>query len=229
MSLTFFVMIEKFNVSKEKFYLLMTIISFLSVFISLSRSGSMIIILGVIIYLFIRMFNYGRKNIRINIIIFMIFSVILIVALLIVLIFNQNIYINRILSSLNFNSLGNPGRITAWRNGLNLWIKSDIFFGSQTGLITNISKNFNVTNSTVVESSFIQQLLNFGLVGTLSFYYIWYIVILKINKKHLWLKSGLLAALLESFVYQSIEVFPFMVFISLYPFISYNIRSGKYE
>ncbi|MFC8943027.1 hypothetical protein ACFT1B_33595, partial [Streptomyces griseoincarnatus] len=47
--------------------------------------------------------------------------------------------------------------------------------------------------------------------------------IMAVDKRHAWLRAGMLGAVLETFVYQSVEVVPFMIAFLLMPIVSMHI------
>ena len=137
-----------------------------------SRSGVMLLCFFLPFYgaLFIRS-NFSWRHVRFSSVVGGILITVIIVAVTAgILSFTHSIYIERALSSIDINAPGNSIRIQSWMQGLSLWWHGNIFFGEHTGLITNSVKNILHEKSFVVESSFIQQLCNFGLIGTVIFY-----------------------------------------------------------
>ena len=72
-------------------------------------------------------------------------------------------------------------------------------------------------------------LLNFGLVGCISFYSLLIVQLFLINKKHLLLQCSMSAAILQTFIFQSIETIPFMVTLTFIPLLSNNLCSKNRE
>ena len=128
--------------------------------------------------------------------------------------------IERAISTININAPGNHGRIQSWMQGLSLWWHGNIFFGEHTGLITNSVRNILHEKSFVVESSFIQQLCNFGLIGAVIFYAAMLYNVLHINRECIVLIATGLSIICQTLIVQSIEFFPYMAFFSLLPVIS---------
>jgi hypothetical protein len=154
---------------------------------------------------------------------FLLGSLILIGSITILVFFSNNPIIIRMFSALDTASAGNSLRVQRWIFGLNSWLESPIIFGWWTGIITNSTNRLTDTSSFVVESGVLQQLLNFGLIGTMCFYWLLLSQLFSIDKHHLWLKSALIAGILETFIYQSIETIPFMITITIIPFVSQSL------
>ena len=63
------------------------------------------------------------------------------------------------------------------------------------------------------------------LEGSLIYFFYWLLLsqYIVINKHHLWLRAAIIAGILETFIYQSIETIPFMITITIIPFISQSL------
>ena len=187
-----------------------------------SRSGVMLLCFFLLFYsaLFIRS-KFNWRYVRLSSVVKgTVITIAIVAAITVILYFTHSIYIERALSSLDINSPGNPGRIQSWMGGLSLWWHGNIFFGEHTGLITNSVKNILHEKSFVVESSLIQQLCNFGLIGTVIFYAVMLYSVLNIKRECIVLIATGLAVICQTFVVQSIEFFPYMALFSLLPVIS---------
>ena len=217
-----FVNMEFYMTMKNKFYLFIASISALASLFSFTRSGAMIILIGLCIY-FIFIFYNSILTFKISKINFYILFFTTLLILFVMFYFYESKLIERIFSSLDTNELGNSFRINAWMNGLSLWFDSNILFGSYTGYITNSTNRLSSGLSYVVESSFVQQLLNFGLFGTVSFYSLLIMQYFLINEHHIFLKSCVISSILQTLVFQSIETIPFMVIITIIPLLSNNL------
>jgi len=123
----------------------------------------------------------------------------------------------RVLSIFQFEGTGNANRVQAWSNVLDLWFDSPILIGSHAGQFTNVTSNLAGTNSSVAESGVLQILVSFGVLGLLAFYGLMFSVIREVPKLPPWFMAGAVASIAQSAVYQSIEVFPFMVIYAMYP------------
>jgi hypothetical protein len=213
-----FVNLELYTSKGHILYLVLAIISALASVSSFTRSGAMIIVFGVLYsvsLIFLRT-KINKKH-------FLLGSLILIGSITILVFFSNNPIIIRMFSALDTASAGNSLRVQRWIFGLNSWLESPIIFGWWTGIITNSTNRLTDTSSFVVESGVLQQLLNFGLIGTMCFYWLLLSQLFSIDKHHLWLKSALIAGILETFIYQSIETIPFMITITIIPFVSQSL------
>ncbi len=120
-------------------------------------------------------------------------------------------YLERAMSALSLQGTGNTVRVERWQNGLRLWFDSPWLVGTHTGFATNIIKNLGTIDTHVVESGLIRQAVSFGLVGAALFYALLLMPRRMISPEYGWLRAGYLGAVLETFVYQWIEVFPFVI------------------
>ncbi|MFC8732583.1 O-antigen ligase family protein [Luteimicrobium sp. NPDC057192] len=124
-------------------------------------------------------------------------------------------YFDRGLTSFDLSGSGNNVRVELWRESTVRWLDSNLLVGQYTGMASNVTRNLADAAVGVVESGLFQQLLSFGLMGTLLFYALMLGVRRSLPKESLWLRAGLLGALVESVVYQSIEVFPYVFFFCM--------------
>lgn len=221
--LSFFVFyfIQSWVINKKLIDLVLTFLSLLAVITSYSRSGMLLIAVGIGFYL---IFNKEKKDKKV-----LKLSMIIIVGFVLIMVNLDNVYVQRLLSSLSFDGLGNAQRFNFWVDGIKMWMETNVLFGSYTGQVTNLTNNITNTNSTIVESGVIQQLLNFGLIGTVIFYLFFYFIFQNIDQNLFWIKAFVVAAVIQSFAYQSIEVFPFMFIISLLPIVSKEINTNEYQ
>lgn len=131
----------------------------------------------------------------------------------------------RVVSSIDPEAPGNPGRIEAWQTGIELWLAGPIVIGDHAGLVTQSAEKVAGEGASFhVESGVLQQLLNFGILGLVSFYSLFALCYLCIRSEHAWLRAAVVAGAFESLFYMSIEVFPFMLVIALLPVISHAIH-----
>lgn len=131
--------------------------------------------------------------------------------------FSDNIFITRIFSAVEIDSSGNFGRINNWQHGIDAFLNSYFILGTYTGMVTNSTANFDLGESFIVESGLLQQLDNFGVLGALFYYALLILLTYTINAKFSFFRAILIAAILQTFVYQSIEVLPFMQLLALIP------------
>lgn len=216
-ALTFFVFAQLWSIHRRAIHGLLATVFAVAVVASLSRSGAMILILGVAALLITA--RSGKQLMRL---IFATASILL--ALFLGM--GNSIYFSRIVSSVDLEAGGNSARVTSWLSALELWAESPIIIGGYTGMYTNITQNFGEASSGVVESGLLQQLVSVGLVGAILYYALMVGAILAVNNRHSWLRAGMVGALLETFVYQSVEVVPFMVLFLLMPVISMHIAGN---
>ncbi len=217
MAILSIIFIQSASILRKKRYMLMSILCPISVFISFSRSGMMIIGLSLVFWfiMYLNTLPYKKKISVLQIGILLSF-----ILLVIVIIEKNNFFISRFIGAFDTKSEGNDDRTAIWLNGINLLRYDSLLYGHYTGMYTNVTQNLIGVSSFVLESGFLQQIVSFGLMGTLAFYAIIFGVFLSIEKSCIWLKSVVLASVMQSFVYQSTEVFPFIVLISLLPVIS---------
>lgn len=183
-----------------------SLLAFGGVFFAFSRSGMMLVIFY-LIFIFWGWFLLGR--LRVAAFDFYFFTITISVLLSIgwpIGLFE--LILQRMLSSLSSTSPGNDVRIEVWRYGWDIFVSGNIFFGENFGSKTNLMRNLTDLHAGVVESSFLQNLVNFGIIGTLIFYTIF--LFLYRYSLSLKVKAFVFAFFCQSFVYQSIEVVPFI-------------------
>lgn len=216
-SLFFFYFMQCWFTNKKLRDLLFVILVSIAIIISYSRSGMMLILVGLIFNLLFRKEILDKKIMRLILVLF--------IAFIFIVLNVDSLYVERLISTLQLNGLGNLQRFSLWTNGIEMWLNTNLIIGSYTGQVTNLTSNISgAGTSTIVESGLIQQLLNFGALGTFLFYMFFTFLYRSIDKKYFWIKSGIFAAVIQSFAYQSIEVYPFMFILALFPII---VRSEK--
>jgi hypothetical protein len=183
-------------------YLLLAAFFAVAVVISYSRSGEMVLALGLLIFFF----TASRTSTRVNLVFLGLLGLVAVAWLA-----PTSLYLERAMSALSLQGTGNTVRVERWQNGLRLWFDSPWLVGTHTGFATNIIKNLGTIDTHVVESGLIQQAVSFGLVGAALFYALLLMPRRMISPSYGWLRAGYLGAVLETFVYQSIEVFPFVI------------------
>lgn len=211
-SLFFFYFLQSWVLKKKYRDLFFVLLTSLAIITSFSRSGMMLILVGIVFNLVFRYEIIDKKILRL--VLFILIGFVFIVMNL------DSLYVERLFSTLQLTGLGNSQRFSLWTNGIEMWLKTNLVIGSYTGQVTNLTSNISdIGNSTVVESGLIQQLLNFGAIGTFLFYSFFVLLYNSIDKDYFWIKSGIVAAVVQSFAYQSIEVYPFMFMLSIFPVI----------
>ena len=121
----------------------------------------------------------------------------------------MELFWERLSSSFDEKGVGNDERINAWRHGVEVFSDSELWFGSNFGGATNLTSNLIGVESYVVESGVIQNLINFGIVGTLVFF-LFFAYMYFYSRERIF-RFFLLAFFFQSFVYQSTEVLPFIL------------------
>lgn len=209
-----FILLQAYAVTHRRALLALSVAAGVAVISSFSRSGAMILIFSLCAYLLI-----GRNlaaRVRFFLLAFLGLPVILLLG-------RDNTYVDRILSATEAGGAGNSGRLHQWGVAFRMWSDSPLLIGNYTGMVTNVTKNLSDQGSMVVESGALQQLLSFGLVGAILFYCMFAINYRNISRDHLWLRAMVIGAALQSFIYQSVEVFPFMVLVSMAPLYSHHL------
>jgi len=210
---------------KNSFYLLGFGIGVIAVFLSLSRSGSMILVFAFIPFFIYKL--YSIRVIKVNLKWILITLIALTMVIVPLFFVDFEFFWKRVLSSIDTKAAGNGDRLKSWALGMDLILSSNILFGEYTGVITNSTRTITNIKSFVVESGTLQTILNFGLIGFISFYSILFNVHSKIKKGHTFLLITLFSCLLSTMVYQSIETIPFIILLSLIPIISSDIEKSR--
>jgi hypothetical protein len=207
-------------------YAVMSILCVSAVIISASRSGAMI--LGLSGALWVVFFLSSMRTVRK-------FDALMVVLILIAMscgglwALSDNFFVKRILSSTDLTSAGNDDRLYLWKIGFDVFTDGPILLGKETGLYTNITSNIAGTTGGIVESGLLQQLVNFGLIGTIAFYGLYIGLFYAVDKNCRWLRAAVLASLMQSFIYQSIEVFPFIALVAFLPTLSHALSNTLYK
>jgi len=221
-----FAMLQWYAITKKIAYLISGILFCLSPFISASRSGALIILAALLVYPFFLPFRRSKR------VFFMMGLFFMLIGTSFFLFSKESQsslihnFIYRVVSSTHTKSLGNNVRIAIWDRAFRKWLNTNLLLGEEAGEYTNSTnnlrarKNLNLSTSKVTESSPLQLMLNFGIFGTLLFYALLLQIPRYIAKEHFWMHAGIWGALAQTFVYQSIEVVPFITLLFLYPWIS---------
>ncbi|MBO0610926.1 O-antigen ligase family protein [Myceligenerans salitolerans] len=213
-----FAFVQAWASTRRGWYGIVALILAVAVAASFSRSGMVILAVGVLCYFLLSATLSQRMRLA--------FMVIL-VATLAAVAFEGTPYWNRYVGGLDSGAAGNQVRITKWFTGMEYWLDSPLLTGGYTGHFTNVTGNLGGEAGGVLESGLIQQLVSFGLVGTIAFYLLMAGVVLAVRPGHRWLRAGLIGAMLQTLVYQSIEVVPFMVLFCLMPLVSTHLGRSR--
>jgi len=134
--------------------------------------------------------------------------------------------IERVITASQSKAVGNQIRIRTWKRVAKEWLASNWILGEETGKITNASTHTTGQARAkrglynVAESSPLQLLSNFGLLGLISFYGLLLQIPRYIPKSQPWILAAFGGALLQTLIYQSIEVLSFMGLLFLFPFFA---------
>lgn len=186
---------------------LVTLVAFASVFLAFSRSGMMLVLSHVALLMAHVLFT-GRLRLSHK---RLIYALLMLVAATVVLIMTGLVDIlwARATSALDTQGIGNDDRIAAWTYGINVISDSNLLFGSNFGKATNLTANLTGAESYVVESGILQNMINFGFVGSLVFFGLFAYMYQVSSERYF--RFFLIAMLLQSLVYQSTEVLPFIL------------------
>ena len=210
-----FVLLGIASVRRRWIYGFVGVAAFVAVLISYSRSGMVLVLVGVAVGVLLA---HG-VNAR-----FRLLTAAVLGAIGFVIAVPTTDFIDRFLSIIDSDGAGNETRIRAWERVLALWSDSAILFGSHTGEFTNVTQNLSELDSAgVAESSVLQLMINFGLLGTVAFYALLFIAVAATPRVPQWFRAGMIAALVQGLFYQSVEVLPYMAALSLTPFIASQI------
>lgn len=213
-SLLAFVFMQLWHSRRRKVHLALALLFAAAVVISFSRSGVMILGLGAAA----AAVTAKGSGQRVRLVYLGVAA-----SIFLPLVLRDTIYSERILSAVRVDGAGNQVRIDQWAEGLTLFADSPILIGGHTGMITNVTENFGGVSAGVVESGLLQQLVSFGLLGAIAFYAVFFFCVRAVQLAHFWIRAGMIGGILQTFVYQSIEVVPFMALFALLPFISESL------
>lgn len=121
----------------------------------------------------------------------------------------------------------NSLRVLIWTGMYNYWRATNLWFGEFAGLVGNTTSNVSGNGSgevngagLVAESGVLEQLMNFGALGLISFYAVMLLTYRAIEKDCTFLRALFVSAMLQTLVYQSTEVLPYMAMLAFLPFFS---------
>lgn len=188
------------------------VLAFGSVFVAFSRSGMMLVTL-IFFFQFVRQFLVVRFALDLKQYLKL---MAFIVAFLFFSMYFSDLLINmvqRFLSSFDAQGVGNDERIRAWLVGIKLAFDGNFIFGDKFGTVTNLTGNLFGSESTIVESGLLQNIINFGLIGTVIFYSFLIYIFIKVRLSLE--KCFIIAFIFQSLIYQSTEVLPFITCVFL--------------
>lgn len=221
-SLIGFVTLEWYLSSRQTWYLLSGLFFCAAPIIALSRSGALIVFFGLFIFLFLEFTKRTNRSVTLA-------SLIILSSILAVIVsvnFEESPVtklVYRTTSIMDLYDAANAGRVVQWALGFSLWLDTNLFVGEKLGDVTNASRHFG-TGSSVVESSLLQQLLNLGLLGTICFYYLLIRIEFLIESQHRLLRAVSISIILQTLIYQSIEILGFITLFLFIPWISKQFK-----
>ncbi|RDK02783.1 hypothetical protein [Paraburkholderia lacunae] len=199
------------------------------IFVSLSRSGLLIILATV----FFILFKEGFRKYFLGFVPKMVAAALLCSVLVAAAgesFDKQNVFsvgLERLMNAGSISSEGNDERLSVWKSGMNMLGFENIFTGSYFGLVTNSASESAKNMFGVVESSFLQQILNIGLVGALIYYGMLASIVNLISDSNRVVRCCVWSCLLQTFFYQSIEVIPFVFIFMTLPVISGGAKTCR--
>lgn len=127
----------------------------------------------------------------------------------------------RVTSSIDKKAKGNSTRVTTWNRVKKEWAGTNLVVGERMGEYTNSTAFLNREGrSKISESSVLQQLMNFGFLGTFSFYVLLLMPLWKMGRESFMYRSIYIAGLMQTAFVQSIEVVSYMTLLLLIPWFS---------
>ena len=219
MSLFSFICLEWARSSGSKLYLASGLIFSLSTIMVVSRSGMFIVFLSYLFY-FCYCLIYSWRQALIMFSVAFAFLSSLLLAFLQLKTGVARMLAVRLFTSTSSQSAGNDVRVQIWQRIWDAWSSSNLLIGEYAGMVTNANQFGSRSMFTIAESSILQQLMNFGLLGMLSFYGLLFFLYTRIQKEHILLRFSYIAGVLQTSFYQSIEVVPFIVLLAFIPWFS---------
>lgn len=124
-------------------------------------------------------------------------------------------YFDRAFTMFDMSDNGNASRLETWLQALSIITSGPIWFSDTAGFYTNATANFNLSSELfVAESSLLLFFLNFGVISGLLFY-LSFFLFQRSCKLSIAGFGALIAVMVQSLVYQSFEVLPFVFIFSM--------------
>ncbi len=228
--------------SSKKWAGIFGVIFLLVPFVTFSRSG--ILITSIILFLYfankaIDLFLKIKRGEKINInklrrVLVFTAAIVLTAGLLYFTQKRVSNYVNSIFERITaFQDTGNSLRYSVWKDKWDSYRSTNLLFGEKTAFYTNIVRNILGMQSKAVsltgdlfvaESSLLELLNSFGLLGTLFYFSVPFLCLYRLlfKQKERLLGFALSAVIIQSFFYQSIEVLPFVFTLGLIPLLANN-------
>ena len=198
------------------------VLCFAGVGISGGRSGALVLIGAGALYILLEFF---RKSDAVKFK-FILGALIISAALAIsvALAYQYSITVQRIFDGVSLGESGNVQRLLIWTEIYRYWLDTNLWFGEYTGLVGNATGNVSGSGqSLVAESGALQQLINFGALGLVSFYAAMLLGYAAIEKECTYLRALFVTAMVQTLFYQSTEVLPYMAMLAFLPFFSRSL------
>ncbi len=197
----------------ERFIRYFNYYSFLSLigFIACLYSQSRYAILSIITYITLKLIKIILIDKKIPLVL------IIGIGLIICLFLTDTIILNRVLSIFNLQGPGNEQRIISWTYSVYMLDWTSVFYSNDFGIYSNSFRSIYNREIIVPESSLLYLILNFGLIGSMIYFYLISFTIFQTRKY-----IALVSILTPSLFYQSIEVLPFIVLYCLLSIILNN-------
>lgn len=212
LALLAFALLGIWSVRRRWVYLLAAVAAMVCVVVSYSRSGIVLVGVGLLMAVLLS----HRTSARVRLIAIMGTG-----GLLALMTLPIGGYVDRFLSIFDTQGAGNSTRISAWESVLQLWFDSPLLIGVHTGQYSNVTNNFSADGAAgVTESGLLQILVSFGVLGVIGFYGMLTITVVATPSSSPWYRAGMIAAMVQSLFYQSTEVLPFMATFALIPLIA---------
>ena len=198
--------------TNKKTYYAFGIFGIVIVLFAYSRSGFLMSALFVFYILFRSALRDKSKAIKL-------FAASIFIIIISLILFPAEV-LDRALSTLDTSSSGNNLRVGIWKTALSSVNFDTALIGGMFGAVTNSSSNISGATTFVVESSLLQQIYNIGIPGAIIFYFIMFTCHSSISNRHIYLKAISFSFIIQSLVYQSIEVFPAIALFTFLPILS---------
>lgn len=205
-----------FSATRRVLYLAAGLGAALAVLVSYSRSGMLLLLVAFACWVLLSR-SLGR----------VVRAVVVVAALGVALLIAVPVdtYVERFLSIFNVEGAGNASRIEAWKTLFQLWFESPLLVGSHAGEYTNITSNLTASGAVASpESGLLQILVSLGALGVVAYYGLMLATAMAAPAQPPWFRAVLFAAMVQSLVYQSIEVVPYMAIFAMTPMIAAATR-----
>ncbi len=206
---------------RRRYLYLVAVLCFVGVALSGGRSGALVFVATVGLYI---IFEFPGKS-RATKIKFAL-SVLAIIAITVAVgaaAYQYTPMLQRIAKLGSLREGGNASRILIWKAMFSYWLNTNLWLGEYAGMVGNASNNLSGGFAIVAESSTLQQLVNFGILGVIFFYSTMLFTYWAIEKNHNYLRALFVSAMIQTLFYQSTEVLPYMAILAFLPAFSQSL------